>query len=216
MQCAVQIRLESDDTHTMEAVIRTGAPILLVQRSTPPAQFEGTAVAAMGNVIAVKLLAPWSGLPDEEVAIIAGEPGARLLANARLAHARAQVASFELVNGWQQLDLRTTTRYRTELGAEVRSVLGDSRQPGSIVDLSYGGIAVMVSSKPGGREVAVVMRAGGFSATLPCRIAQAVTSDRGVLLHLEFMELTGGQQAFIRTVVASIQAALLFREQQAS
>jgi len=200
----------------MEAVVRPGAPILVVQRSTPPVQFEGTAIAAMGDVIAVKLLAPWPGRPGAEVAIITGEPGARLLANGRLAQTRAQVASFELVTGWQQLDLRTTTRYPTELGAEVRSVLGDSRQPGTIVDLSYGGMAVMVGSKPGGREVAITMRAGAFSVTLPCRIAAVVASDHGVMLHLEFMNLTGGQQAFIRNVVASIQAALLFRAQQAS
>ncbi len=200
----------------MEAAIRAGALVLLVQRSTPPSQFQGTALTAMGNVVAVKLSAPWSGAADAEVAIITGEPGARMLANGRLAQARGNVASFELVTEWQALDLRTTTRYPTELGAEVRSVLGQSRQPGTIVDLSYGGIGVMVRSKPGGREVAVAMSAGAFSATLPCRIVHTAPRDGGILLHLEFMELTGGQRAFVRNVVASIQAVLLFRERKAS
>ncbi len=209
----VRIHRPTTDIHVVEGPIRAGEPVLLVQRSTPPAQFPGTALTATGNVVAVRLPAPWPGEAGGEVAIIAGQPGTRMLAHGRLAQVRANVASFELLSEWRPVDLRAHPRYPTSIGAEVRSVLGQSKQHGTITDISLGGMAVVVRSKPGGREVTVAMRAGAFSSTLTCRIVNVNPCLDGVVLRLKLVDLAGGQQAFIRNVVASIQAAWETREQ---
>lgn len=186
------------------------------RRGFPPLQMEGTALTGMGTVFAVRLPSPWLGEVGEEVVIITGEPGSRLLASGALVQARASVASFELKTRWKPLDLRTEARYPASLSAEVRSVLGNSRQAGTIIDVSPGGMAVEVPSKPGGREVAVVTQAGAYAATLPCEIVKSRPVGEAVVLNLKFRDLTSAQQAFVKNIVAAAQAQALGAQSEAS
>ncbi len=201
----------------MEPGVKAGAPVQLIRRSFSPAlQMQGTALTGMTPVLAVRLQSPWPGQPGEEVALIAGEPGARFVSLGRLLQARANVASFEVVAPWKPLDLRATPRYPTRIAVEVRSVLGQSRQPGTIIDISLGGMAVEVATKPGGREVAIVTRLAAYSATLPCEIVGTSRGQDSTTLHLKFGELTAAQRAFVRNLVAVGQAQLLQAEREAS
>ncbi|KAA0237476.1 PilZ domain-containing protein [bacterium] len=205
------------DNHLMEPGVKAGAPVLVIQPGgEPPLQVRGVALTGIGPVLAVRLESPWPGMPGGEVALIAGEPGARIVARGRLLEARASVASIEITAPWKHVDRRRGQRFATELEAEVRSVLGQSRQKGTITDVSLTGMAVVTAAKPGGREVAIVTQAGAYSATLPCELVQASRSGEGVTLHLKFRELTAAQAAFVRNLVAAAQSRLLHERSEAS
>lgn len=205
---ALQTWRECADTDVMNPSARAGAPVQLIQHApSPPLSMHGIALTRLARVVAVKLQSPWPGQPGEEVALIVGVPGARSISLGRLLQARANVASFEVVSPWKAFDLRTSDRHGPGIAAEVRSVLGQSRQAGTIIDISLGGMAVEVAAKPGGREVVVVAQAGAFSAVLPCEIVHTNRVENGVTLCLKYMELTATQLAFIRNLVAAVAPA---------
>jgi hypothetical protein len=85
----------------------------------------------------------------------------------------------------------------------VRSVLGSSRQEGRLIDVSFGGAAVALDSRPGGSQVEVGLWADGYGARLLCDVVSSNTGPSGeTLLHLRFREPSAPQQAFIRQLVA--------------
>lgn len=195
------------DTHHMKPGVRAGAPVQVIQRgANPPLQMHGVAVTGMGPVVAVRFETPWPGAPGDDVLLVAGDIGARMVARGRLHTMRASIASFEITDAWKPINLRANARFSTCLGAEVRSVLGQSRQNGTIIDISLGGMSVVTATKPGGREVAIVTTAGAYSATLPCEIVHTSRGQDCVTLHLKFRELTAAQSAFVRNLVAAASA----------
>jgi hypothetical protein len=82
------------------------------------------------------------------------------------------------------------------------------------MDVSMGGMAVTVETRPGGKALQVVLTANGYSATLPCETVGASESDDVTLLHLRFEELTASQRAFVRQLVASARSAIESAEQR--
>ncbi len=181
-----------------------------------PLQANGVALIAWGATCTVRLAAPWAGDAGDDVFLVVGEPGARFFAPAILTQARANVAAFALEDNWKPFDIRTSPRHRVSMKAQVRSVLGTSRQRGTITDISLGGLGVIVEAKPAGREVIVVTDFGGYSASLQCEMVNTRPLDGGLLLNLKFAGLSAVQQAFVRNVVTSIEAAMLARERRAS
>ena len=90
-----------------------------------------------------------------------------------------------------------------EIDAEVRSVLGTSRQRGAVLDVSTGGMAVAVEARPGGRAVEVHIAANGYAASLPCETVGVTQQEESAILHLRFDALSAPQQAFVRQLIAS-------------
>jgi hypothetical protein len=140
--------------------------------------------------------------------LILGVPGSRTFAICSFVAAKTDVAAFRINTHWRPLDLRKDRRFQTDLQAEVRSVLGTSRQPGRLVDVSLGGLAVAVESRPGGSQLDVNLWNGGYSALVPCELVRATPNEKGqTVLHLRFRDLTPPQQAFVRQFVASLMTA---------
>jgi len=121
---------------------------------------------------------------------------------------QAGTAVFALESDWRPFDVRAGPRLTQGMEAEVRSVLGQSRQPGTIVEVFAEGMAVVVATRPGGRELEVQTRANGYAAHLPCHLsAHSETEDGQVLLRLKFGQLTLPQRAFVRQLLAAAAAA---------
>jgi hypothetical protein len=136
--------------------------------------------------------------------IICGMPGSRSTAEASYVARNADVAAFKLLSRWKPLDLRRDPRFSTDLQAEVRSVLGSSRQPGRIIDISMGGAAVAVESRPGGSQLEISVATNGYAARILCDVQSSSQAGTETVLHLRFRDLTPPQQAFIRQLVAAL------------
>ena len=190
------------------AVPDDDASILVAVRTSqsPPEQFGGRIVTASGLVLAARFPDGAPFADGEAVMLLSGNLGDRKVARAQWIRTQGDVAVFRLKAPFKPFDARKDGRIPAELRAEVRSVVGGSRQSGLILDVSNGGLAVAVSSRPGGKAIQVVVGANGYSATLPCEMMGATTQDEYTILHLRFDALSLSQQAFVRQMV---QAALI-------
>ena len=179
-----------------------GMPVVVVLRSPQPVQWQGEIVALRDASMAVRVVnAPPSWEPMLPYTVICGTPGSRLTAGAAFVARNGDVAAFKLTARWKPLDLRRDHRFATELQAEVRSVLGNSRQQGRIIDISLGGAAVVLDAKPGGSQVEVGIAAQGYAARLLCDIISSAQAGEETVIHLRFRDLTPTQLAFIRQLV---------------
>lgn len=192
-----------------------GASVILVEvQRARTVQRAGVVAKVRDNAIAVRLDEPTFTKGDEVVCITVGRP--RFSVRARFLASQGAVCAFQLLAPWRILEVRESERHPVSLPAEVRSVLGTSRQAGEIVDISAGGAAVLVPARPGGRQLEVSLSAGGYAATLPCELAGADEQPGAVLLHLKFEGLSPAQHAFVRGVIAAAQAARIAMDEAAS
>ncbi len=189
----------------MQSDLEPGMQITVVRRTEPPAQWVADIVAVRGDSVALRMRdeePPWSA--DSSYLLICGKPGKRSLAPASyFAHKNTAVA-FKLRGPWKPLDLRKDKRFQADMQVEVRSVLGSSRQPGRLVDISMGGLAVAVDSRPGGNQIEVRLWSGGYSAQVMCDVVRATAAEGTSILHLRFSDLTPPQAAFIRQLIAGL------------
>lgn len=191
------------DSQIVEPLAEPGTPITVVHRTDPPSQYVGEISASRRTALAIRFdQAPDLDTPDDMLLII-GPVGARLTATGRFVASQGNVVAFTLVTSWQHLDLRKSPRRALDGMVEVRSVLGQSRQEGYITDISMGGIAVTVRTKPGGSALELKISRDGFTSHIRCRVASVTTGPESVTLHLQYENLSPPQQAFIRQLVAS-------------
>ncbi len=198
------------DTHQyMASIVAAGMALTIVRRSSPPQQWTATVVVSREDSVAARVNAPPPAWDSEyPYMLIHGAAGSRMFAICSFVAARGDVAAFRINTHWRPLDLRKDRRFPTDIQAEVRSVLGTSRQPGRLVDISLGGLAVVVDSRPGGSQLEINLWNGGYSAMIPCDLVRATTTGSGqTVLHLRFRDLTPPQQAFVRQFVASLMSA---------
>lgn len=184
-----------------------GTIVILVAGSERPLQVVGTVIAGGEGTLKLRIDGPAELEDQRTLLFIHGERGARHVARGAWAGGSGAVASFR-ISPWQRFDVRGSERYPVNIPAEVRSVLGTSRQDGLMLDVSLGGAAVAVPERPGGKSVELSLSAGGFASRLPCEVVGANEGGDSVLLHLRFAALTPSQQAFVRTLIRSLQTAL--------
>jgi len=187
----------------MKVSVEAGTALVVIQKGAVPVQREGVVVAVKGTALALRIdeSAAWSDAA-ETVLIISHAEG-RSRASARYVACQNDVYAFALTSRWQRLELRSSPRYRLDLGVRVSSVLGQSRQDGKMVDVSLGGLAVRVPTKPGGGAVEVEINRDGFTSHLRCEIVGSVAEESSVLLRLRYAELNHVQLAFVRRLVRS-------------
>jgi hypothetical protein len=189
----------------MSVIPAPGTPVVVVLRSAEPVQWQGHVVALRDASIAIRLHAPPAGFDAMmSYVVICGEPGQRFSAPARFVAQNGQAVAFKLVAAWKALDLRKAPRFATDLKAEVRSVLGSSRQPGRVIDISTGGAAVAVDTRPGGSQIELGIAANGYSARILCDVLNTSQSGSDTILHVRFHDVSPPHQAFIRQLVASL------------
>lgn len=183
-----------------------GSVVTIVKRSTPPEQWSATVVVSREDSIAARAASPpaaWD--PGHPYMISFGPQGARFYAICSFVASKDDVAAFRLTTPWRQLDRRARRRHAVDLPLEVRSVLGSSRQPGQLVEISLGGLAIRVPALPGGSQLEVNLWNGGYAATVPCeRIRAEEAPQGGHILHLRFRDLSPLQNAFVRQFIASL------------
>ncbi len=209
-------RADTDDmTEASVTPPGAGARVIIVRLSTgQPVQEPGSIAKVRDQAVAVRVEHAGFATGEEVVCITVERP--RLSVRARFLAAQGSLCAFQLIRPWRILEVRESERHAASLAAEVRSVLGTSRQTGELVDISSGGAGVVVPSRPGGRQLEVLLSAGGYSATLPCELADAEEHADGILLHLKFAELSPAQQAFVRGLIAAVQAARVAMMEAAS
>ena len=178
---------------------------VVVLRPSPPVQWQGVVVALKDTSLAIRLHEPpasWDA--EQQYLVISGIPGSRVSAHTRFVATNGAAVAFRLTSRWKQLDLRSSPRFATDLKAEVRSVLGSSRQPGRVVDISLGGAAVAVDARPGGSQIELGIAANGYSARLVCDVLNISQAGAETVLHVRFHEMSAPHQAFVRQLVASL------------
>lgn len=192
----------------MSVTPEAGMPVVVVLRSPQPIQWQGEIVALRHASLAVRVTkAPGAWNSMLSYVVICGSPGSRFTAEANFVARNGEVAAFKLTSRWKPLDLRRDPRFATDLRAEVRSVLGNSRQDGRIIDISLGGAAVAVETRPGGSQLEVGIAADGYAARILCDVLSSSQAGAETILHLRFRDLTPAQQAFIRQFVATLVQA---------
>lgn len=192
----------------MSVTPEPGTSVVVVLRGPEPVQWQGEVVALRDASLAVRVVKPpqsWDSMAP--YVVICGNPGSRFTAEAHFVARNADVAAFKLASRWRALDLRRDPRFNTDLKAEVRSVLGNSRQEGRIIDVSMGGAAVAVETRPGGSQVEVGVAANGYAARILCDVLSSSQVGTETILHLRFRDMTPPQAAFIRQLVAALVAA---------
>lgn len=187
----------------MREDLEPGNKLSIVRRTDPPGQWVADIVAVREDSVALRLSDPVAAWDTDAVyLLIAGVSGSRRVAPAAyFAHKNSAVA-FKLRGPWKPLDLRKDKRFQADMQVEVRSVLGTSRQMGRLVDISMGGLAIAVDSRPGGNQVEARLYSGGYSAQVVCDIVRTTQSGATTILHLRFNDLTAPQAAFIRQLIA--------------
>lgn len=189
----------------MNADPELGTQIVVVQRSAPPRQWQAETIVCRDATLSVRVQgSPGTWDPFLQYSIIWGATGSRVACQATFMARKDDVAAFRLTSAWRLIDLRRAARFELALSAEVRSVLGSSRQPGRLVDISATGAAVEVATRPGGSQVEIGLRVNGYSARLLCEVVRARPADDQTILHLRFRDLTPPQQAFVRQVVGHL------------
>ena len=192
----------------MSATPEPGMPVVVVLRSPQPVQWQGELVAVRDAALAIRVArAPESWDTMLPYYIICGTPGSRFKAPANFVARNGDTAAFKLESSWRALDLRRDPRFSTDLAAEVRSVLGNSRQPGRVIDISLGGAAIATATKPGGSQVEIGITAQGYSARVLCDLLSSSQVGSETVLHLRFRDLTPPHQAFIRQLVSWLTEA---------
>jgi len=186
----------------MSVMPPVGTAVVLVQRSAPPLQWQGELVAVKGTTLAVRLNTGAGSLDATNgFSIIWGAPGSRKLCQVTVVASNDRAVALKLASMPKQIDLRRDERFRLELNIEVRSVLGNSRQQGRLIDISAGGAAISVDARPGGSQVEIGVHANGYGARLLCDVINAREEDDQTVLHLRFKDLSPPQQAFVRNLV---------------
>jgi PilZ domain len=177
-------------------------PLVVVDAtSTPRRQSVGAVVTERDPAIAATFPPGTSFSAERQLLLISGTVGSRTVARARWIRSQGNTAAFRLEAPFAPFDARKNARIPTRLQIEVRSVVGGSRQPGTMIDVSNSGVAVLVESKPGGKAIQVVVAVNGYSATLPCETVGVSPRDTSTLLHLRFEGLSASQTAFVRQLV---------------
>lgn len=183
-----------------------GCTVAIVWRGEAAGTAYGVLQSASGAVLAVELPAtpPWAA--GDPVMLVVSDLGNRQLARATFTNARAQVALFRLDQPFHRFDLRGQSRFPLTARVEVRARQSMTRHPGVVIDVSTGGMAVEVQTRPAGKGVDVTVQVGGYGATLPCEIVGSGGDEGRVVLHLKFVGLTPSQLAFVRNVITGLES----------
>ena len=187
----------------MDISVIAGTALAVIQKSAPPVQRQGVVAAVKQSALAIRFDAPVAWNETDEIVLIVSIAANRFRATGRYVASRGEVYAFALSTPWQPLNLRSAPRHRTDLYTQVSSVLGQSRQDGRVIDVSLGGMAVWVPTKPGGGAVELMITSGGFTSHLRCEVLSSVPQKSGVVLRVRYAELNQVQRAFVRQLVAT-------------
>lgn len=199
------------------AEVGLATPVIVVRvGESPPSQYPGVVANIRASSLAVRTDDPVPLRTGECVLVIAVGSSPRLAVRCRFAAAQGPLCAFQLDGNWQALEAqRHDARYQPKITAEVRSVLGTSRQAGTLLDISTGGASVAVANRPGGRQVEIGLAIAGYSATLPGEVAGVTEADGLAVLHLRFGALSPTQHAFLRHVMGMASTSAEARGERA-
>lgn len=198
------VRGAADDAG-MNDILGPGSGIAVVWRGQNSGSARGLVRNVSETAIAVEFDTPMPWEPEQELLLIAGAGSTRCIARAHFVTMRERTAIFSLHHTFRPFDLRGQPRFPVLARAEVRPVLGQTRHPGMVLDISSGGLAVEVGQRPSALAVEVLMAVFGYSATLPCNVVGSSDGEGRTVLHLSFADLSLTQQAFVRSVISQLE-----------
>ncbi|MCC7365866.1 MAG: PilZ domain-containing protein [Dehalococcoidia bacterium] len=167
---------------------------------------DGTVARSNNSGVALELppgtQARWQ--PQDRVMLVRGSGRERLSAPAAFAMCRGELAVFSLLRPWKAFDPRQSPRFPLHVGTRVQPDDSESFLPGTVLDISTGGLSVEVKVPVRAKFVQVPLWLDGYAATLRCEVVGTTAAETGTILHLRFHELEPAQAAFIRNMVRAI------------
>ena len=186
----------------------SGAAVEVLPRSGGKAWCDGTLGVARGFVIEVAMRGECPLAPGDDVILAGGPTGTRMAALARFKEMKGEVAVFKRMSPWRPVDTRSFTRFPVELRAVVVGEHEDSPRHGRTLDISRGGLAVLIDDGSLESESLEVALGNPDTPYIPCRVVDQRTVAEGTILHLAFTEMGATEQRCIDALVDELSAAL--------
>jgi hypothetical protein len=191
-----------------QGLVQPGATVTIVRRkgeATAVAPGMVTVAGSESCLIGVRL----AGIPryasGEETTIVNDHEGRQWAVEALFTGADGITAYFRTLTAWYRLERRSSPRYRTHITVTVVSQSDAYLERGTALDMSEGGLRVLVPEEPmRSRTVDVVFPYRDDSLSLPCHVVRTTICDQGVELHLAFRELTHWQADFVHKRIKAL------------
>jgi len=148
---------------------------------------------------------PVDWIAGEKVLFIAHLPEGRFLGSSTVTRWEGRQVTFATDESWDALDVRHHPRFPTSLAVRVTPPSG-RKMSGILSDISLGGARVAMAEPVTLRDFLLEVDDGGFGSWLPCRVAGSHETPGGAILHLEFVNLSPSQVAFVRNLVIHARA----------
>ncbi len=186
-----------------------GAPVEVLPRTGGKNPWcYGVLGTARGFLVEVDITGICPLEPHDDVILAGGPTGSRMAALARFREMKDSVAVFKRMSPWRPVDTRAFTRFPVELRTVVVGEHEDSARHGRTLDLSRGGLAVLIDDGTLESETLDVAFGDANSPYLPCRVVGRRSVGDGTILHLAFAEMGKREQACIDALVDELSAAL--------
>jgi hypothetical protein len=108
---------------------------------------------------------------------------------------------FAIEDRWDALDVRNHPRYPLSLPVRITPPEG-RKVSGIMADVSLGGARVALTEPVASDSFLLEVDDAGFGAWLPCHVVGVQETDGRKVLHLEFINLSAPQFAFVRNLVS--------------
>jgi hypothetical protein len=185
-----------------------GAPVEVLPRTggKNPWCF-GVLGTARGFVIEVAITGICPLEPHDDVILAGGPTGSRMAALARFREMRGDTAVFKRMSPWRPVDTRAFVRFPVELRTVVVGEHEDSPRHGFTIDLSRGGLAVLIDGTLDSESIDVAF-GDANTPYISCRVVGQRRATEGTILHLAFAGMGAPEKACIDALVDELSAAL--------
>ena len=169
-------------------MMERGTSVVIVRR--PPSgdkQQQSTLVDQREAVLGLET-ATDGWVAGEELLLLTTDERGRRVADARYLSTRDGVGIVKVLGEWRPFDSRGRGRFSTSVEVVVRAPGTPGAQPGTVSDVSKGGMAVRVRSLPLEDSVEIVSDDIRFSKRRFCRVVGSHKDGDNTVLHLAFPE----------------------------
>jgi hypothetical protein len=181
----------------------------LAPRAEPPAEAVDSEESAQDSVAAAPATpasaSPTDWAAGEKVLFIAHLPEGRFLGSSTVTRWEGSQVSFATDEFWDALDVRHYPRFATSLAVRITPPSG-RKISGILADISLGGARVAMAEPVTLHDFLLEVDDGGFGSWLPCRVVGSHQTAGAATLHLEFVDLSPSQIAFVRNLVTHARA----------
>jgi hypothetical protein len=182
-----------------------GSAVTVTRISHPACSAEGIIahVEQSGRAVGLRIAGAPNYAEGERVVIVDLETSPPWAVDAAFSGHDREVALFVPLTAWYQR--RARPRYLTRTAVTLVIPGTAYMERGVTLDISEGGLRVLVPEEPTGQAVKVLIKGGPDVVPLYCRIVRTAYCDEGVEVHLSFAELTAASRKFVHRRVEDLR-----------